>query len=180
MTSNNNINDTIKNALKYYDEIMENNQKLLSEARFYNVSRKPSDDYAVITLYDHEKKIINKYRCERISIFSPLERIWAWSWSVPKLPKPYTKKSRQMLNYGLDLLYSENTELLKFKLLSSKCILNDDIDIDIQLSLSMYLSKCKYLLRMQLILKNESENTYYSIRSDDKVDDIYIYFLYDL
>ena len=153
----------IRNSLEYYDEYQPRIQKLLDKIEYIKII---NDEYI---FYDSDDNIIFKSRIETLSMFTPQNNTWRWSWSVPFAKYNNTLISRKILDYAFTLNTSTDL-ILKSSLINSKIIITNQYQIDIYLALSSMLSKKPFIFRLYLFpffdddddkKKNNLNNIYY-------------------
>jgi hypothetical protein len=88
-------------------------------------------------------------------------KIWTWGWAIPYLQKNSIKTSKEILLYGINLNPGDDITL-KMELITSRFRVANDVQLDIHLSLSSYLSKKPLIFEYSL---NEEKWTQ---------DDVYI------
>ncbi len=143
--SDNLMNEDIKNALEYYDS----NQPSVNEIINKTVYLKKQDNQNItdeIFFYDKNKKIIYKSAFELIAVYMPSISTWKWAWSLPTAKKKSTFFSRKILEYAFNL--DEDKEfLLRSTLINSKIKIDNNLQLDIYLSLTAKLSKKPFILK---------------------------------
>lgn len=89
-------------------------------------------------------KVKYKGKANLLGLFDSNSKVWIWPWALPSFSMEETKDSREILNYGLTLEPSTNSRIhyyIKPHLVNSRLRFDNDIFIDIQLSLSLYINK---------------------------------------
>lgn len=138
----NNVRDIVVNSLKFYDKHAEANNKIFHDFKYFSLETTGSDfKHSKINLYDKNKQLIKKYNMEVIGIYNVSNNLWTWAWAYPKISKKFSQLSRNILNYGLDMVSSRENLFLKTELITSRFIVNDPIQLDIHLAISAYLTK---------------------------------------
>ncbi len=163
---NNNIKDFFDKAFKYYD-----NQQL--EYDIYinnsNYNIKEINNTIIISPIDNIKPIVT-YNYEILGILDNQTHVWIWSWLVPDFNNNVVNLSKDLLFYGLKLEPSSNTDIhsyLKIQLLNSRILIENDIELDIHLSLISYLIKDKILFILPIVVNKKKINNqtiYYLIK----------------
>jgi hypothetical protein len=166
----------VSNSLEYFDI-----NKSKYEIVFKNVygidfiisSNDVEPNY--ILFLDKNNGELFRSRYEIIGVYYEDYKLWTWGWAMPNLNKNITRIIRKLLNYGIDLESSEN--YLKSELITSRFTINNPIQLEIHLALSMYLTKypCIYSIDITTndkIFTNDIQN------SDTKSNTLcYIYIL---
>lgn len=154
-----NISDLIKKSLHYYDS--QNNKY---KKYFVNTTVKIINDE--ITIYDkHDKQILHKY-CEVLGVFDFQTKVWFWGWLLPYLNLEQTVLTRQLLEYGLKLEPNTNTIehfYIKSQLINSRFLIEDNIELDINISLASYLLKDNHLFIYEHKLYLDKKKTKYQL-----------------
>lgn len=138
------LNQLIKKALEYWDEQTEKYYKYIHS------------DKVELTLSTSEIKIYSKYEDESDTFFGNYEilgyydsntNVWVWGWVPPYHNSNETQICRELLNYGLKLEPSSNTNehyFLKSLLVNSRISIDEDIKLHNNLAIFSYLSKKKF------------------------------------
>jgi len=157
----NNINENlldpiIKNSLEYFDSNQPKIQKIINNIEYieFIISNDKIDQ---IYFYNSEKIKFFESRYEILSIFIPQTNIWKWSWSLPTAGKKNTFITRKILEYAFNL-NPEKDYLLKSTLINSKIKIINNIQLDIHLALSSYLSKKPFIFKFYIVPLNVNEN----------------------
>lgn len=134
-----NIKDFFKKTLANYDEnIKEYND-------FIN-----SKDISIIDASNTIKINGKEFNYENLGIFEPKSKVWLWSWSIPSYKSKDIQISRSLLEYGIEIEYTDTGELvffLKTLLINSRHYIQNKflLDLLLALSLSLIKSKCKFI-----------------------------------
>lgn len=131
-----NLTEFIINILKYYDEQNRKHSELFKQE--VNIDVKNS-----IISFDEIS-----YDYELLAYFDEHEKIWIWAWLLSTLENTQNKLSRDLLNWGLDLSPSSNTDdhyMFKSLLVNSRIRIDESVQLDINLAL------CSYLLRDRIL-----------------------------
>ncbi len=143
--SDNLMNEDIKSALEYYDS----NQPSVNEIINKTAYLKKQDNQNItdeIFFYDKNKKLIYKSAYELIAVYMPSMSTWKWAWSLPTAKKKSTFFSRKILEYAFNL-DEEKEFLLRSTLINSKIKIDNNLQLDIYLSLTAKLSKKPFILK---------------------------------
>jgi len=131
----------IVNALEYYDINNEKYKSLKEKAKFVKIEKSGNDiEYNIMIFFDKNKKIIFRSRYEVIGMIGNESKIWTWGWAIPYLQKNSIKTSKEIFLYGINLNPADDITL-KTELITSRFRVANDVQLDIHLSLSSYLSK---------------------------------------
>jgi hypothetical protein len=103
---------------------------------------------------DDRKKFEDKNR-QILGYYDTKNKLWYNSWAIAstdKIKKNFFKKSKELLIYALDidtnLSISEPLRvIIKSILVSSKIIIQEKLQLDLILAISMYLLKTDYITR---------------------------------
>ena len=136
-----NIQDFIKKVLEKYDENVKENIDYI-------------DNTSV--LGKKNKIIINdvEFDCEQLAIFEPISKVWCWCWSIPSCTVKDIVIVRGLLDYGIELEYSDEKEyifFIKTLLINSRHYISNHFLLDILLAISSSLikSRCKFIYPMK-------------------------------
>ncbi len=133
--------DLIKKSLEYYDKQNDKYKK-------YIVNTRIEIDNNIIFIYDSNNNLLLNTPCEVLGMFDEQTRVWLWGWLLPYLNINETTLTRKLLNYGLKLEPKNNVEdhfYIKSQLVNSRFIIQNNIEIDITISLASYLLKDNHM-----------------------------------
>jgi hypothetical protein len=157
------LNQMIKKAFDYYDNIMLSNQIMIK-----------SNDILLVNQTNEITFNINKktFNYEILGYFDNNNLIWIWSWLLPQYNSTQTKIARELLNYGLKLEPESNvTEhiFIKSLLVNSRVSIEDSIQLDTNLAIYSYLSpnKFKFIYPHKIYMDENNKNyitLYYLIK----------------
>lgn len=134
--------ELIINALKYYDMNQEKYGKLFNKCKYYSYIKNNSDlDHNKILFYDEKQEKIFESRYEIIGKYYYSSHIWVWSWAHPNMRKNMIYITKKILNYGIDIAPSEDTNFIKAELVTSRFKIYSDIQLDIHAAIASYISK---------------------------------------
>lgn len=139
---NNNINNMIIKCLEHYDNKQNTLNLLLKNNNMFDIIEEKNK----IRVGWRTSTDIEIYKFEILGSLDLVTKIWSWSWSEPDLKLEDTVLSKELLNYFLKLEPDSNTEFhyyLKSQFLNSKLLINNDIELDIYMSIISYLLKDK-------------------------------------
>lgn len=155
---NNNINFFIKDKLDILDK---------SKSKY-------KDFISIKDIEKEDKKIIFKKNGEEIytgkfsylGIFDLKSRIWLWAWCYPGLNFNDTAESREILKYGLMLEPSTNSLVhtyIKSHLINSRLYFENEIFLDIQLGLCLYILKKSKFIYQKTVDFGDSQVIFYMV-----------------
>lgn len=137
-------NSVIAEALEYYDTNTEKYSKMLNSTKYISYEIPKSDlEFAMVTLYDKDKKVILHSRYEVLGIYHMNGNIWTWGWASQQAKKNMIKTSKELLNYGIDIDLTTDPGMasVKFELTSSRFKISTQTQIDIHIAMASFLSK---------------------------------------
>ena len=145
---NNNIKFFIKDKLDILDKSKSKYKDLLNiKDVIFKI-----EDKKIIFKKNGEELYTGKY--SYLGLFDLKSKIWLWAWCYPELTFNDTIESRQILNYGLQLEPSTNSEVhhyIKSHLINSRLFFENEIFLDIHLGLSLYiLKKSKFIYQKNI------------------------------
>lgn len=145
--SKGNLNDTILQALNYYDKakykffLLTNNIDPILRTE---ITKTPYDsERNIITLYHNNNKIL-KSKYEIIGLYDASSSLWVWAWAIPYLTKNENFLARKLINYAFDISDDENITL-KSQLITSRFKITNFIQIEIFIALAQYLTKSPFV-----------------------------------
>jgi predicted nucleic acid-binding protein len=140
----------IRNALEYLDKNNQENYDVVRKFKYYTVDNQKS----IIIFYDKNKKRILSSKYEIIGKYILDTNVWIWGWAISEISKNLINISRKVLNYALDL--DKNMTELKSELITSRYRITSPIQIDIHTAISAYLSKQKYIVKINYEINNNN------------------------
>lgn len=144
----------IQSALEYYDKNNEKYKSILKKIKYISYSDKNEYGDVICSFFDKDEKLIFKSKVEIIGKYFVDTNLWVWGWSVPLLDKSLTGIIRNVFLYGTELYNTNATSdiyILRQQLLTSRFFITDNVQIDIYIALSSYLSKNKVTLKLPTI-----------------------------
>lgn len=140
---------------------MENNQIIAESLLEYDIShpvinhltkntsfvlhKTQSDDKrSSLEVFNIKKELILETEYEVLGSFYDKYNVFAWSWSQGLTHNSETYLSKQILSYAVNLPYS--LAYIKSLLTSSRMVIRDKIQLDIQLALASNIIKQSYIL----------------------------------
>jgi hypothetical protein len=143
-------NKLVIDAFNYYDSNKDKDYK----KRFYSYKRELSgndNEKSIITIFDKDENKVLKSEYELIGTYNIFANLWTWGWAELKLPKNVTYTSRKMLHYGLDIMFDKERNNISDLYLKS-ILTSSDININNQLQLEMLLAISSYLTKIPDII----------------------------
>lgn len=132
----------VKNALEYYDSFLRTSKKKFKNVEYIRIIQQKGDmERNIIKMFDKDDNEIITSKFEYIGVFVDKHKSWVWAWAFPTLRKNETYIAKKILNYGLNL--SENNNLLKSELITSRFVITSPIQLELHVALATYLSKTK-------------------------------------
>ncbi len=182
----NRTRDLITNSLEYYDKNHEKYHDISTKIKYYSLKYSESDlEHNQIIFYNKDKTELFRSRYEVIGIYNNYSNTWTWGWSIPFLEKNSVYTSRKILNYGLDIIPSTDTQFLKTELITSRFRVSHPTQLDLHVSIASYLSKIPLVVK---IPAHPTMATEYQIGDIIKIDksvyqypnyQLYYYFILD-
>lgn len=155
----------IRNSIEYYDNNKEKINIIISKLRYIKFLYNGYLNDKII-FYDENKEIILESKTQLLSIYYPKNNIWKWSWSIPSAHKSSTLLVRKILDYAFDL-NNENEFMLKYLLLNSQIKIINDLQLDINLALSSYISKIPFIFEYNMIpIFSNNEDKFVDYKED--------------
>lgn len=155
------LSDFIVKSLEYYDNQKTKNINYF-EQEYFNLDINDISNEISFISKNKISKLSNRYQV--LGVFNIETRIWLWSWVAHDLNISQTELATNLLLYGLKIDSSIDTDLfiyLKTQLVNSKLLIENDIALDIHLSMISYLLKEKILFIF--FNMNKDKITYYLI-----------------
>jgi hypothetical protein len=173
------IKTLITNALEYHDKNNDIYKNVLKKVQYKQIISDDKDDGAhnIIVFYDSDKKELFRSRYEIIGIYQKSSKIWIWAWAMPLIYKKSTNLIRRIWNYGATL--GINDTYLKTELVTSRFRVIDPIQIEIHISIAMYLSKVKTIYENKIGKNQLDHNSEINTMKNNDEDLIQYLFLLD-
>ena len=151
-----NSHSIIKQALEYYDKISESKFDKINKIKSASKIFEGSDvKYPIMDFFDKDKKKLFTAEYEIIGTEYNLDdnTIWIWSWANPQLSKNNTYMSRSLLKYGLDIdsTLDQSDILVKSILTNSRIKINNILESNIIIALSIYIAKNEGVIELDVI-----------------------------
>jgi hypothetical protein len=140
------LNPIIRNSLEYYDLNMIAIKKFSDKIEFINFKRNPNDISDKIIFYNKDKKKILESNYEILSVFNNKNGSWKWAWAVSTFRKKQTFIVRKILDYAFTLNNNEDY-IIKSLLINSKINIQNNLQHDIIIALSSYLTKIPFIFK---------------------------------
>jgi len=171
--------ELIVNSLKYYDTNQEKYHIVFNKFKYYSIKRNYGDtEHFVILFYDKDQKLISQSRYEIVGVYYVNSQIWAWSWSIPKLQKNMVYTTRKILNYGLDIVPTDEDMFIKAELVTSRFKISNEIQLNIHAAIASYIAKKPIVYK--LIFASPSGTSIWPIqRTIGENDEIFYLYLLD-
>ena len=159
--------DLIRDALEFYDKNTEKYKNIIDKIIYVKFKESINEhEHNYIYVYDENKKELFSSRYEYIGLYEPNKdtsfNIWTWGWAIPSLSKKNTIIIRKLLMYGTELDPKQN--FLKSELITSRFKINNEIQLDIHLSIASYLSKKAVIFKMKQFKNVSIENNLTNIK----------------
>ena len=117
-----------------------------------------------------KKQEMYNSKIQLLGIYMPSIKLWKWGWSLV-INKKDIYMSRKILNYALDI-DNFNILFLKYPLINSNITINNQLELDLLLGVSSYLTKQKNIMGFYKIPDNETVNKFYEVGNLKEKDDI--------
>ena len=172
----NKIEVLVKKSLEFFDKQNDRNKDAITyidnkkETPFQ--SSIPTEEMNTSSI-NHEISIVvndieTRYEFEQLAIYDIETKTWVWSWCIPIIINNLTKESKFLLDYGLSLNPTKDTEdfyYLKVLLTNSRIHISDELQLNIILGI------CSY------ILKNRIQFIYGENHNRKNKDNVIIFYL---
>jgi hypothetical protein len=163
--TNLNIN-IFKKAIENYDQLREENKDFMNKIDRVEMETKKEDSLrSLITFFDNKNNKLGKAPFEILGVYHNLTHLWSWAWAVHSLAKNATTLSKQLFDYGYNIDRSANVTdyglNLRAELLNSRFKIKDVAQIDIYISLCLYLSKKRMVY--PYVIKNDHDPNDYTV-----------------
>ena len=109
---------------------------------------------------------------EILGIYYKNQNIWIWGWNHPQLSPHQVYNSKELLLYGLNLDHVSSS-YIKQTLTTSRGKINDPIQIDIILAISLFLRKIKFIYPYEENHGEYTTITYYVLFNENIINELY-------
>lgn len=152
--------DIIINAFNYYDKNSEYYRKFINSIKYYKVQLVFTDiERSSIFLYDEKENLLLESTYEILSqcLYIKDEKYWQWSWAQLYTTQNAIQKTKQLVNYGIEISWLHDpSERSKFdyqsKLYLKKNLVESSIKINNQEHQDLLLAISSYIIKMPLII----------------------------
>jgi hypothetical protein len=166
------VQNIISQALENYDKTRPTIKYLLNET-FLKIDKSNSNQRIIFNFYDNKtKKLLLESEVEIIAIYYDKLHVWSWAWSHPGLMNSENFLSKEILLYSLKL--EDDMAYIKNLLCSSRGIINDITQIDINLAIGSDIIKKHYIYPLIHNIDNSNLIYYYILIDTDKLDKLSI------
>lgn len=183
--------DIIINAFNYYDKNSEYYRKFINSIKYYKVHQVFTDlERSSIFLYDEKENLLLESTYEILAqcLFIKDVKYWRWSWAYLYATQNSIQKTKQLINYGIEIswLHDPNERsnfdfqskvYLKKNLVESSIKINNQEHQDLLLAISSYIIKMPLIIPINIENLFEKSNTL--IRYDPDVDTPVYIILFD-
>lgn len=139
-----NISSIVKEALDQYDAATEIIESLYSDDITYTVVNTTNDHQRSRIIFTHKPTgatIDTEF--EILAVFYEKLNVWSWAWSQPGLLNSENYLSKEILRYSLNM--GSEMSYIKLLLSTSRGIIQDKVQIDINLAISSSFIKEPYI-----------------------------------
>jgi hypothetical protein len=164
--------DVVKNSLENFDKI---NNKYKLELSILDKGSlditKEKDKYGESWVFNF-KTINKKYNGEILGVFNFKNKIFSWSYILPKFYYGDTYLTKRLLNYSLEsepeFEYDESLFYLKIMFSNSRFYVETFEELEILLAVSVYVLKdnVKFIAKRKEILSDDDYLMYYYLIKD--------------
>jgi len=173
------VKSALRNILGNHDVNKSKISKKFENQKYYKVIYNKTEMNDIM-IYDEKKKLIAKSKIQLLAIYMPNIKLWKWGWSLI-MNKKNIYVSTKILSYVLDI--EENDKLfLREPLINSNITINSQLELDLLIGMSSYITKQNCIMGFYTIPEEEQEDGFFNIKKvEDKVDkNDYMIFYYIL
>lgn len=153
-----NISDVISKALEDYDSVKPIIKHLQKNASFQIVY--PSNPDIQRSVYRFTDKITNNLilesESELLAIYYKKYNVWSWAWANTSLSEGDTYFSKQLVEHAIRL--KSDMSYIKSLLITSRGLIKDDIQIDINLALAASIIKQPFIFTKKIPVTNDKDD----------------------
>jgi len=172
--------NTIKTAIEENDIYEFKILNFLKKIEYIKIHNNPNLTPR-IKFFDSNKNLLLDSAFENVGIYKQKNNTWLWAWSMNSINNNQNFISRNILSYSFKLKSDISSEfLLKSILLDSKYKINNNLQLDILLKLSSYLSKFHFILKLP-VLPDINTNDYINYKKlfiDENINQCDITYLF--
>lgn len=167
---NSNVKSILRNILEEYDVNKTSLKKKIGDYHYYKRTYKSKDSMNEISLFNKKKEKVYNSKIQLLGIYMPNIKLWKWGWSL-FMDKIDIYMSRKILNYALDI-DNLNMLFLRDPLINSNITINNQLELDLLLGISSYLTKQKNIMGFYKVPYNEAIDNFYEVGNLKEKDDI--------
>ena len=144
---------TITQILDNYDLINSKYINTYEPYKYFKLDVPPKE--SIIHFYNDKNEIIKSYKFQVAGFYISNTSTWKWAWSIPTSAATQIKLVKSIFNYGLTLV-SPHEIYLKSFIVNSSIEINNYIEMEIIIGLSLFLTKSKLFFKNK-IYNNKSK-----------------------
>lgn len=166
-----NVQDIIRNSLVQYDAAQPVIQYLMENCMYDGI--KTDSDY-VRTKFNFmsikTKEVLVSTEVETLAIYFDKTNVWSWAWSHPGLLNSENHYAKEILLYSFKL--GSELSYIKNILTTSKGVINDPIQIDVNLAISTYIIKKPYIYKFYYKIGQYNLIYFFILLNREKLDEL--------
>lgn len=160
----------VENAMINHDKNKIKYNKFLSSIDSYYFMNTTNDlEHNKITFTDYDGNEIFTSRYEILGTYNNYIKTFIWAWAINTYHKNTTAISKKILNYGFNLLISDDGYFFRNSLINSKLYFSNNVHLDFHIGLSSYLSKQPLIFENYYYPTNDNVTV---VREDDTVKNV--------
>lgn len=167
-----NPHNIIINSLIEYDKRQEVIQYLKNNCKCEVTYTKNEFEKSIFTFIHHDTdEIILKTEVESVGSFYEKYNVWHWAWTSPILLNSQNNLSKKIIKYAIDL--PPEMSYIRSILITSKGIVKDWFQIDINLAISGFIVKQPYIYVLSNFDGEYHSYHFYFLLNKEELDKIY-------
>jgi len=167
------IENIIEKSLQEYDSAKYVIKYLIQNTDLEIIDRKKETERIIYKFIHKEtREVVIESETELLAVYYDKFRIWCWAWSMAGLLNSRNFLSKEILIYALKL--GAEMSYLKSIFTTSRGIINDLAQIDINLALCVGIMKQPYIFAHKKDIQNISDET---ITTDTEINYLYQYII---
>jgi hypothetical protein len=165
-------NNTITDALRYYDQYTDKFKNLRRKVRYiqrYSDKQQGLEGLHMI-FYDADMKKLFISKVEILGKYYNNINTWVWGWSLPDVSKSLVRTIRNVFLYGTDIDINDNqvNTMLRYELITSRFRIDNDIQIEIHCAIASYLAKKPFVMAFRDM--DVSKDGLTKVKNDDDIE----------
>jgi hypothetical protein len=166
-----NVQDIISKALIHYDGGQPIIRYLKKNTYYGGIKSNSENQRTIFTFTDKiTEKVILETEVEILAIYYDKLKVWSWAWSQPGLTNSENYLAKEILLYALKL--ESDLSYIKSILTTSRGVIKDSTQIDINLAIGSSVIKQPYIYPIVFPIENNNLIYYFILLNKKDLDEL--------